>query len=61
MDLDPHTKYCGRDAERNAANETAAQICGGFLMDLGDVPWDAERLLELLENGGFEIRLKPQR
>lgn len=55
-----YTKYCDIP-QRNQQNETAAQIVGGFMMHFGQAPWEAERLLEWLERGGFEIVLKTPR
>lgn len=55
--VDVQTKYCHRP-QRGRDRMTAAQVVGGFMMDLGHAPWDAEYLLELLEAAGFEIVLK---
>lgn len=46
--------------DRNKQNETANQIIGGFLMHLGEAPWEAEELVAWLDRGGFQIVLKPQ-
>lgn len=37
------------------SGETAQQIIGAFLMDLGEVPWKAENLLERLKQAGFVV------
>lgn len=42
------------------SDETAQQIIGEFLMDLGEVPWKAENLLERLKQAGFVV-VRPRR
>lgn len=46
--------------DRNKQNETANQIIAGFLMHLGEAPWEAEQLIDWLDRGGFQIVLKPK-